>query len=164
MEKQVKTTGAWWRVILCIIAPLLVGGVASLIAGGRMATFSNLNLPPLAPPAILFPIVWTILYILMGVASFLIWKAGRGAKKEASKTALILYGIQLALNFGWTIVFFNLGQYWMAFAWLVVLLIMVIALTVKTAGLSKAAMWMLVPYVVWCLFAGYLNLMIAILN
>ena len=160
-KKSNLTTGQKaWRLILCIIAPLVVGGVSALL------TMDAMKQPPLSPPAILFPIAWTILYVLMGLASYFICMAGaNGGKKEKelAKSALTIYGIQLVFNFFWSIIFFNLKWYWPALAWLVIMLILVIILTVKAKKLSNPAFFMLIPYVLWCIFATYLNIGIAIL-
>ena len=123
--------------------------------------------PPLAPPAWLFPVAWTILYILMGVASYLIWHAGRQGNKmdkQISKTALWVYGIQLVLNFAWTLLFFNLGWHWFAFAVLMVMWCLEIVLLCLAKKVSMGAFWCLLPYLLWTTFAAYLNIMIAILN
>ena len=126
-----------------------------------MTKFGSFNQPPLAPPAWLFPVAWTILYILMGLASYLIWaKSKNGTNKEI----LILYGLQLAMNFVWTPLFFLAEQYWFAFAWLVAMWIVIVMMMVKTKKVSVAALLLLVPYILWCTFAAYLNCGIAILN
>lgn len=157
-----------WRIALAIAIPLGGGFIISLFTRDAMSKFSSFNQPPLAPPAWLFPVAWTILYILMGVASYLIWKKGRNANvsadKTASKTALIFYIVQLVFNFIWTPLFFSLSWYWFAFIWLMVMWVLIIVLMSKTHKISRPAFWMLLPYIVWCTFAAYLNCGIAILN
>lgn len=157
-----------WRIALAIAVPLGGGFIISLFTRDAMSKFSSFNQPPLAPPAWLFPVAWTILYILMGVASYLIWKKGHDANapadKTASKTALIIYAVQLVFNFIWTPVFFSLGWHWFAFIWLMVMWVLIIALMSKTHKISRPAFWMLLPYIIWCTFAAYLNCGIAILN
>ncbi len=161
-----------WRIALAIAVPLGGGFIISLFTRDAMSKFSSFNQPPLAPPAWLFPVAWTILYILMGVASYLIWEKGHNANapadktasKTASKTALIIYAVQLVFNFAWTPLFFLLDLFWFAFGWLMVMWVLIIILMVKTRQISKPAFYMLVPYILWCTFAAYLNCGIAILN
>ena len=98
------------KVGLFIAIPLLIGGVSALITMGNMQLFDSINKPPLAPPKWLFPVAWTILYIMMGIASYFLYKAD----SEEGREALVLYGIQLFFNFWWSIIFFNLKAYWFA--------------------------------------------------
>lgn len=157
-----------WRIALAIAVPLGGGFIISLFTRDAMSKFSSFNQPPLAPPAWLFPVAWTILYVLMGLASYNIWKKGQEtrniAKKSSIKTALIIYAIQLIFNFVWTPLFFTFGWYWFAFAWLIAMWILIVVLMVKSYKISRAAFWMLLPYIIWCTFAAYLNCGIAMLN
>ncbi len=166
-KTKLTTFSKIWRAALCIAVPLGGGFIISLFSRNAMEQFGALNQPPLAPPAWLFPVAWTILYILMGVASFLIflnWTHDNKAKKSRDKTALIIYGIQLLLNFIWTPIFFNANLYWLAFVVLIAMWILEIILLIKTYKLSHAAFWCLIPYILWTTFAAYLNISIAILN
>lgn len=166
-NKTKITTWGWvWRLMVAIIVPLVVGGVSALIAGDSMAAFGALNQPPLAPPAWLFPVAWTALYILMGVACFLVWmrQLAKPSTKNQNLFFFVVYDIQLVFNFFWSIFFFNLEWYWFAFVWLIALWIMILALVVWSGKNRRAAMWCLLPYLLWTTFAGYLNIMIAILN
>lgn len=149
-----------------ILLPLVVGLVASALTGNTMMEFGRLKQPPLAPPAWLFPVAWTILYILMGVACYLIYRLNPKTKQEKKlQTAeLIIYFVQLFFNFMWTIFFFRLEMRWFAFGWLIVMWLTILALICMCAKNRKAAAWCLVPYLLWCTFASYLNIMIAILN
>ncbi len=142
--------------------PLIVGIVAGLLTSNSMDAFSQLNQPPLSPPGILFPIVWTILYTLMGIASYLVYNSN--GTSEEIKNALFTYFLQLAVNFFWSLFFFNLEWYWFSFFWLFMLWCMIIYTTYLFFQISKPAAYMLIPYLVWVTFAGYLNLGIAILN
>ena len=148
--------------IICLVIPLAVGGIAALLTGSGMDTFETLNQPPLSPPGWLFPVVWTILYILMGIASYLVLTTGKS--QESIRQALILYGIQLAFNFLWPIFFFSLSAYLFAFIWLVALLLLIIATTVSFYHISDIAGYLMIPYLIWVTFAGYLNLGIYQLN
>lgn len=173
MQNKKSTTklSTWskiWRISLAVIVPLGGGMIVSLFTRDAMAKFGSFNQPPLAPPAILFPIAWTILYVLMGIASYFIWKKGYDSRKQSdkflSKAALIIYAVQLIFNFTWTPLFFNAGLYWVAFAVLMVMWILEIVLIIKAFKLSRVAGWCLLPYLLWTTFAAYLNVSIAILN
>ncbi len=157
------------KIVACIVAivvPLVVGGISAFISSNAMNTFETMKQPTLSPPAILFPIVWTILYIMMGVSSYLIWTETSSDEKliSARKKGIIIYGIQLFMNFCWSPIFFNGGYYYFAFAWLVVLWALILSLIIIFWKLSKTAACLLIPYLLWTTFAGYLNIMVAILN
>ena len=148
--------------IICLVIPLAVGGIASLLTGGGMDAFEALSQPPLSPPGWLFPVVWTILYILMGIASYLVVTSE--ASQERIRKALVLYAIQLAFNFLWPILFFSLSAYLFAFFWLSALWLLIFATTVSFYRISDSAGYLMVPYLIWVTFAGYLNLGIYLLN
>ena len=150
------------KLILCIAIPLLVGGLASLITGGGMDSFNELQKTPLSPPGILFPIVWTVLYTLMGIASYLVSSADYD--KEEINNALFVYGLQLAVNFLWPVFFFSLEWYLFSFFWLLLLWFFIIRTIMLFLPISKTAAYLLIPYLLWVTFAGYLNLGIYILN
>lgn len=149
----------WKNLITCLAIPLAVGSLASLLTQHSMETFESLNKPALAPPGWLFPVVWTILYILMGIASYLVLTSGK-----PYDTALTVYGIQLAFNFFWSIIFFNLELYLFAFIWLVLLWLLILKTTILFYQISKPAGYLMLPYLLWVTFAGYLNLSIYLLN
>lgn len=166
-KNKTSTFGKIWRVALCILVPLGGGLIISLLMRNMMEKFGTFNQPPLAPPAWLFPVAWTILYVLMGVASYLIYTKYRDGKKQEkslSRAGLIIYGVQLFLNFIWTPLFFAGELYWVAFAVLMLMWIAEIALLVLTFKISRAAFWCLLPYTIWTTFAAYLNIGIGILN
>lgn len=148
--------------VKCIVIPLIVGIIASVISGSSMKNFENLVKPPLSPPGWLFPVVWTILYILMGVASYLVITSG-GNKSEIQQ-ALTIYGYQLVVNFLWPTFFFNFGWYLFAFVWLVLLWVLIVIMIIRFCQLSKPAGYLLLPYLLWVTFAGYLNFAIWRLN
>ncbi len=149
----------WKKLILCIAIPLAVGGISALLTSSGMETFQALNKPPLSPPGWLFPVVWTLLYILMGIASYLVLTSGK-----PSRSALTFYGLQLLFNFFWSIIFFNLERYLFAFVWLIALWILIFITTVLFYKISKPAGYLMIPYLLWVAFAGYLNLFIYLLN
>ncbi len=151
------------RLLIAIAIPELVGLFSAIITGNIGETYKSFESPPLSPPGIIFPIVWVILYGLMGVASYIIFEEVRGKRTE-QKQALIFYGLQLAVNFIWPIVFFRLRAYTAAVFVIFILLILVIITALKFKNLNKTAFWLLVPYIVWLLFATYLNIGVAVLN
>lgn len=152
----------WKPLLICLAIPLAVGGLSAFLTRNGMETFQSLNQPPLSPPAWLFPVVWSILFLLMGLASYLVYTSGK--PRPATRTALIVYGVQLAFNFLWPIFFFNLGLYLFSFVWLVVLWGLILTTTILFFRLSKPAGLLLLPYLLWVAFAGYLNLSIYLLN
>lgn len=145
----------WKQLILCIAIPLLVGGLAATLTGGGMKVFESVNKPPLSPPAWLFPVVWTILYTLMGISSYLILNAE--AEEEEIRKALTLYGYQLLVNFLWPTFFFSFQWYFFSFLWLLLLIGLVAGMIAQFYKISKLAAWLNIPYLAWLIFAGYLN-------
>ena len=152
----------WKLLSICIAIPLAVGIVAALITGGGMEVFESVNQPPLSPPAWLFPVVWTILYTLMGISSYLILTSGSG--KENVQNALSVYAYQLAVNFLWPTFFFNFRWFFFSFLWLLLLIFLVISMIREFYKISKPAAYLNIPYLLWLLFAGYLNFTIWWLN
>lgn len=148
--------------IIAVLLPLFVGGLSYLLSGKGMRAFDAMNKPPLTPPSWLFPVVWTILYVLMGYASYLVMQAN--APNEEKKSALSVYGVQLFFNFLWSIIFFNLQQYLLAFFWLLALWLLIYLTLHAFIKLNKTAGLLLLPYLAWVAFAGYLNLGIFLLN
>lgn len=152
-----------WKILIpCIAVPLLLGGLAGLISKNGMQEFAALSKPPLSPPGWLFPVVWTVLYILMGIASYLILTSG--APKPQISRAITLYGVQLLLNFFWTIWFFNLQLYYFSFVWIVAMWLMILATAISFYRIKKPAAYLMLSYLLWVTFAGYLNLGVALLN
>ena len=125
--------------IFLTVLPLAVGGAAAVLTMDAMAQYSALPQPPLAPPAWVFPAVWTVLYLLM------------------SRNALMLYYVQLAAHFVWPLLYFRAQEYEVAFWWLLLLLALVLAALSAFFRLDKAAGRLLMPYAAWLLFAAYLN-------
>ena len=152
----------WKKLIISILIPLAVGGAAALIANGSFKDFEALNKPPLAPPAWAFPAAWTLLYILMGIASYLVCTADAPSGKKRS--ALVVYAVSLVFNFLWSIIFFNLDNYLLAFIWLCALWLLIVIATVQFFGIRRTAGRLMLPYILWVSFAGYLNYGIYLLN
>ena len=148
--------------LICLAIPLGVGLLSSILTGGGMGDYGILNNPPLSPPGWVFPIVWTTLYLLMGYASYRVYTSG--SDPIAVKKALKLYAIQLGFNFLWPLVFFGLQWYWAAFVLLLALWV-AIYLTIRSfSAIDEKAGDLLIPYLLWVTFAGYLNAGVAILN
>lgn len=162
----VRTTRNYIAMFGLVALPLAVGGVASYFTSDAMVQFGAFRQPPLSPPAWLFPVAWTALYLLMGAASYLLYTFAPATNKQANmrRVALAIYAVQLAINFAWSLVFFGAKAHWMAFGMLMTMWALIIALVVISLRLNKAAGFMLVPYLAWTTFAAYLNLMIGILN
>ena len=140
---------------------LLVGGLSSMITQGQMEAFSALRQPPLSPPGWVFPVAWTILYLLMGIGMAIVWRKSDGGIR---RRAVIIWGVQLAANFLWPLLFFLWQLRLLSLAWLVVLLILVANMTSEFEKTSVTAARMQTPYLLWLLFAAYLNLGVWILN
>ncbi len=149
-----------------IILPFVVGIVSTLLTGNAMIDFGILNQPLLTPPVWVFPIVWTVLYILMGIASYLVYKLKptTPVEKNLKKTELTIYYIQLVFNLCWAIFFFRFKLRYFAFGWLIAMWLIIFALIHMTFKNRKSAAYCLIPYALWCTFSIYLNIMIAILN
>lgn len=147
---------------ICIAIPLIVGAVSALLTQNSMEVFSFVEKPPMAPPAWLFPVAWTVLYTLMGISSYLLLTSN--AEFEKKTEAMRLYGYQLVVNFLWPTFFFNFGWYFFSFLWLVLLWILVFFMIRSFYKISKPAAYLNVPYILWLTFAGYLNLGIWWLN
>ena len=150
---------AWKKLILCLAVPLGVGGLSAFVTRAGMEAFQMLNKPALTPPEWLFPVAWTLLYILMGLGSYLVLISER-----PDRAALTVYGLQLAFNFLWSVFFFGLGWYLFAFFWLILLWILIFATMQLFRRSSRTAGWLMLPYLLWVAFAGYLNLSICLLN
>lgn len=146
--------------------PLVVGGTSSLLTADAMAQFGRLAQPPLSPPAWLFPVAWTVLYVLMGLASYRLFVATPADVNaaRARRLTLVAYGVQLVLNFLWSLVFFGAGLYWVAFVVLLAMWALIIAIVVLSRKVDRVACGLMVPYLAWTTFAAYLNIGVAVLN
>ena len=145
---------------IAIFIPLAIGGLSAFLTRDNMQIYSEVQTPPLSPPAILFPIVWTILYVLMGISSYLIYEKDDSTNKKA----LTLYAIQLALNFIWPIFFFGFNAYLFSFILIIILWIVVLLTIIEFYKTSKLSGLIMIPYLLWLTFAAYLNLGVYLLN
>ena len=151
-----------WKALLPSLAiPLATGGLSAFLTKDGMRAFASLRQPPLSPPGWLFPVVWTILYLLMGVAAARVSLSEAGEKRRA---ALRLYLVQLGVNFVWPLLFFNRQAFGFAFVWLALLFALIVWLTLSFREIDRAAPILLMPYLLWVAFAGYLNLGVWMLN
>ncbi len=146
-----------------IAIPLAVGLLSTLLTKDNMAIYGKINTPPLSPPALLFPIVWTILYVLMGVSSALVF-INREKYLSEAKRGFYYYALSLAANFLWSIIFFNFGAFLLALVCLLALLYFIIKTIIAYKQVSPIAAYLQIPYAAWVTFAGYLNLGIFLLN
>lgn len=147
---------------IAILLPLAVGSVASYFTGDAMLIYETLDMPPLSPPGWIFPIVWTILYILMGMASYRVYRLG--SKDQDVRKAMILYLIQLGVNFFWPLLFFKYSLYPFALLWLLLLLVLIVLTVKQYKKLDKTAAYLMIPYLIWTIYAAYLNLGIYLLK
>lgn len=152
----------WVPYIVFILISEAVGGLAALLTRGGMELYKTaLVKPPLSPPGIVFPVVWVILYLLMGVGAARIYLTPRGRVRTE---ALILFFVQLGFNFVWSLLFFNLEAFGLAFVWLAALWAIIVWMTLTFRELDRPAAWLQAPYILWVLFAGYLNYGVWLLN
>ena len=148
--------------IISLLITLGGGFIIGQFTSNSKVLYENLKKPIFAPPAIVFPIVWTILFILMALAAYRVYQKSKNGVETHS--ALTFYGIQLIFNFLWSIIFFKFNLYGLAFIELVVLLILIIVTTIKFYKVDKVAGMLMLPYILWVTFAGVLNFFVWMLN
>lgn len=146
------------KLLFYILITVGIGSVPAIFI--KFDNYKNIIKPPLSPPSILFPIVWTILFILMGISIYRIVMSNSNDIDDLR----ILYFVQLIINALWTPIFFGLNSYLFAFVWLLILLVLVITMTIKFYNVDRISAYLLIPYIIWLLFAGYLNFGVYILN
>lgn len=161
-----RPKGGTRELAAAIALPLATGCVSGLLSMRGIAGFAQLNRPPLMPPGWLFPVVWTMLYVLMGLSSYLVWRwqGRRYELRQTQRRALLFYLAQLFFNFCWSLLFFVAQWHAIAFVWLLVLFLLVLAYMLNARRIDNLASMLMIPYAVWIVFAGYLNLAVAILN
>ena len=160
MQKIVKQ---WLFLFLFVGFSLLIGFAGSQLSGSESAPqiYSNLNQPSFAPPSWIFAPVWTVLYILMGISAYLIW---RKRKEEDIKNSLFLFFVQMFFNLIWPIIFFGFGNYLLAFIDILLLLVLIFLTMKSFYKTSKTATYLLIPYILWVSFASFLNLTFLMIN
>ena len=149
--------------VISILIALAVGGLSALLTKGNMDIYDQIVKPKLAPPGFIFPIVWSILFVLMGISSAIVYIKAK-QQPTVQKTGLGVYALQLVVNFFWSILFFNFQAFLFSFLWLILLWILIVIMIVRFYKLSPLAAYLQIPYLEWVKFAGYLNLMIYMLN
>ena len=149
--------------IISATATLAVGGLSAFLTKDNMDIYETAKTPPLSPPSWLFPVVWTVLYVLMSV-SFTRVLLERKYSPRMKRNAVLIYVLNLFFNFMWSIFFFNCRAFLFSFVWLVLLWLIIFATTVNFYRTDKTAGYLLIPYLLWVTFAGYLNAGIYVLN
>ena len=148
------------ELIYSLLIVYAVAGLSAFLTKDSMESFSSLNKPPLSPPGYIFPIVWGILFTLMGISAYLVFQS-LDNKKDFPYT---IYALQLIFNFFWSIIFFNSEQYLFALIWLIVLWFLILTMIIAFYPHNKLAAYLQIPYLIWVAFAGYLNAGIWLLN
>lgn len=146
--------------LIYIVSAELVGALSALFTGNAFAFYNELIKPPLSPPGWVFPITWALLYALMGISAYLVHTADADGKR----TAFIVYWMQLGINFMWTIVFFRLRMVGLSIAVILLLLALIAVMLIVFYRVRKVSAYLNIPYLLWTLFAAYLNIGIFILN
>ena len=146
--------------IINLLIPLSVGSLAGFLTMDSMKVYKNLNQPCFAPPSLLFPIVWTALYILMGISSYIVYESNSALKSSALK----VYTLQLLMNFIWPLIFFNAQMYLFSFVWLILIWCFVSWMIILFCKIKPLSGYLQVPYLLWLTFAAYLNIGIYFLN
>ena len=149
--------------VISIAIALGVGGLSAFLTRENMDIYERIIRPTIAPDGIVFPIVWTILYILMGISSARVW-IQKSEKPELVLDALFAYTIQLILNFFWSLLFFNMQNFLFAFIWLILLWVSILVMIIRFYRVDPLVAYLQIPYLLWVTFAGYLNFMIYQLN
>jgi benzodiazapine receptor len=153
---------SWLSLVPFLTVCFAAAGIGSLATRGSLRTwYSELRKPDWNPPNWVFGPIWTILYAMMALSAWLVWREVGWA---GAKFALLLFAVQLALNTAWSVVFFGMHAIGAAFAEILLLWMMIIATTVAFCSLSFLAGWLLLPYIVWIAFASYLNFRIWQMN
>lgn len=150
----------WKPLILSVLFAVAVGGLSGLVVGDNFVSYKILELPAGSPPGWVFPVVWSILYILMGISSYLVWRS----RNHLKEPALFLYVVQLIVNFLWAPIFFGAGWFLFALIWLLFLIYLAAAMVYDFYQIRPLAAWLQLPYLLWLLYAAYLNLGVWMLN
>ncbi len=148
------------KLLQYVFLTLAIGMGGGLLAGNTEEVYANLTKPPLSPPGILFPIVWSILYVLMGIGAYFLSEE----KGSSVKSALAVYWVQLFANALWPIVFWKLQEFTLAAVLIGFIAIMVAILIIRSVKISKISAWLFLPYLLWLIFALYLNIGFTVLN
>ncbi len=148
--------------LIFVVTAELTGAVSALLSGDFSNFYAEIVQPPFAPPAWLFPVVWAVLYALMGISAYMVWNTDK--KTSGRSFALKVYYTQLAVNFSWSIIFFRFRLFGAAAVTAIILLLLVMTMIISFARVRKAAAKINVPYFLWLCFAAYLSVAIYIIN
>lgn len=152
----------WKAYAVGILSAEAVGALAGFLTReGTKLYEQTAAKPPLTPPAAVFPVVWAVLYALMGISAARVWLSTESQYRSRS---LNLMAVQLIVNFFWSLIFFNAGAYGFAAIWLVLLWALVLAMILQMRKVDSCAAWLQVPYLLWLTFAAYLNFGVWVLN
>lgn len=155
--KQIK----WSELLISIGIAELTGILSAVLSGNSRGFYEELVQAPLAPPGIVFPLVWTVLYALMGVSAYLIEQSGDGVKKQGAQR---VYAAQLFVNFLWSIVFFRFERIGLSVLLILLLIALVVLMIYRFYKIKPLAAYLNLPYLLWLLFAAYLNIGVFVLN
>lgn len=144
--------------IICILLTVLLGSLSGLLVGNMAMDYNELIKPFYSPPSIVFPIVWTILYVLLGISFYL---ALQGKEK---KKVIIVYSIQMFLNITWSFLFFGLQRYLLSSIWILLLIGSIVLMMYVFYNINPWSAYLQIPYLLWCIFAFILNFHIYLLN
>ncbi len=148
------------KLIISVAIPLIAGFIGSIFTSSKIPSwYATLNKPAFNPPNWIFGPVWTTLFVLMGIALYLVWTSGK-----TSNAALWFFGIQLGLNVLWSIFFFGMQSPLIAFVDIIILWFAILATIISFYSISTTASYLLVPYILWVSFATILNWKIMIMN
>ena len=152
----------WKPYVVFIVLTEVVGALSGFLTRDGMKTYEAFAAKPaLTPPGAVFPVVWSVLYALMGIGVARVWRNPASAMRKQS---VILFAVQLAVNFVWSLLFFNAKVYGFAFIWLALLWILIVLMIRAFYQVDKTAAYLQIPYLLWVTFAGYLNFMVWQLN
>lgn len=156
------------RIRIYIASVLIAIGTGSLAAyftsSGISSFYATINVPPLSPPSEIFPIVWTILYFLMGISAADIYLDSLPGNAKTRRRALMFYGLSLFVNFSWCFIFFSFRAFGFAFLWLLLLLVLILKTIFEYRKINPRAAYLQIPYALWVCFAGYLCFSVWTLN
>lgn len=161
---MIKTINAknFKKLLICLAISLGTGGLSSLLTRNTQDFYNSLIKPSFAPPSYVFGIVWTILYVLIGIASFLVVKGG--IENSGVTEAFKAYIFNLVMLFLWPLVFFNLNNLWLSLLIIIIALFTAVSVFFKFYSINKAAGYLYLPLVLWILFATVLNISIWWMN
>lgn len=151
-----------FALIVAILIPLFIGGFSAFLTAEDMKAYETMTKPPLSPPGWVFAMAWTILYGVMGTASYLVYTSD--AEPERKRKALIFYAAQLVMNLLWSTLFFTYGHYLISLIWLLAMWVLILITAFRFYRIRRPAGWMMGGLAVWTTFAAYLNLANFVMN